>query len=76
MNGSEGWVKIGENYTMQQFLGVPDELFEDLPILIRMRAPDDRFDALRPGLDVETRPETGCIPPGSNTRHNLSVTQS
>ena len=40
-------------------------------ILIKICSPVDRFDALRPGLDVET----GCIPPGSNSRHNLSVTQ-
>ena len=69
-------LKIGGNYTMKQFVWLPYKLFEDPPILIRMCAPVDRFDALRPGLDVETRPETGCIPPGSNTRHNLSVTQS
>ena len=52
-------LKIGGNYTMKQFVWLPYKLFEDPPILIRMCAPVDRFDALRPGRDVETRPETG-----------------
>ena len=49
----------------------PESRSEMMHILIKICSPVDRFDALRPGLDVET----GCIPPGSNSRHNLSVTQ-
>ena len=71
-------LKIGGNYTMKQFVWLPYKLFEDPPFWSECAPLLTDLMRYAPGgmSRLDQRLETGCIPPGSNTRHNLSVTQS